>query len=118
TGTGIDLAGPLAYPHLVTAAVSDTRVLQSTAVPGEDYTIADPTVVIPAGSPSGTVVTIPIATLAKAGPAEALTINMTAACSDGCDGVTVDNSDPPTVVINAHNFPYLDPSLPIAERVD
>ncbi len=92
-------------------------MLQSTAKLGTDYTVASDTVVIPAGSPSGTEVMIPIDTIANPDPSVALTINTTAACTDGCDGVTVSNSDPPTVVINAHGFPYLDPSLPIGERV-
>ncbi len=117
-GTGIDLAGPLAYSHQAGASVTDTRVLQSTAVLGVDYVVLDNIVVIPAGSPSGTEVSIPIDTLPNPDPSVALTINMTAACTDGCAGVTVNNNDPPTVVINAHGFPYLDSSLPIAERVD
>jgi beta-glucosidase-like glycosyl hydrolase len=116
-GTGIDLADPLDNSHLAGAAVADTRVLQSTAVSGVDYTVPSNTVVIPAGSASGTEVTIPIDTLPNPNPSVALTINMTAACTVGCTGVTVNNNDPPTVVINAHGFPYLDSSLPIAARV-
>ena len=116
-GTGIDLDAALTLPHLAGATVTDTRVLQSTAVLGTDYTVASNTVVVPAGSPSGTVVTIPIATLPNPNPSVALTINTTLACTDGCTGVTVNNNDPSTVVINAHGFPYLDPSLSVAERV-
>ena len=93
-------------------------MLQSTAVLGTDYTVASNTVVIPAGSPSGTVVTIPIATLPNPNPSVALTINTTAACTDGCTGVTVNNNDPSTVVINAHGLPYLDPTLSVEERVN
>jgi beta-glucosidase len=79
--------------------------------------VASNTVVIPAGSPSGSIVTIPVTTLANPNPSVALTINTTLACTDGCDGVTVNNNDPSTVVINAHGFPYLDSSLSVAERV-
>ncbi len=117
-GTGVDLADALVNEHYASGQASDTRVLQSTAQLGTDYTVANDTVVFPAGSPSGTEVSIPIHTLPNASPSVALTINTTAACTDGCDGVTVNNSDPPTVVINAHGFPYLDSSLPIDERVN
>ena len=117
-GTGIDLADPLLYEHYASASVTDTRVLQSTAESGVDYVVADNTVVIPAGSPSWTEVFVAVDTLPNAAPSVALTINTSAACVDGCAGVTVNNNDPSTVVINAHGFPYLDPSLPIDQRVE
>jgi beta-glucosidase-like glycosyl hydrolase len=116
-GTGIDLSDPLVYSHQASANVADTRMLHSTAVLGVDYTVPANTVVIPAGSSSGTEVAIPIETLPNPDPSVALTINLTAACTEGCTGVTVNNNDPSTVVINAHGFPYLDPSLPVATRV-
>ena len=77
-GTGIGLDAPLGLSHLAGATVTDTRVLQSTAVLGIDYTVGSNTVVIPAGSPSGTVVTIPIATLPNPDLSVALTINTSA----------------------------------------
>lgn len=116
-GTGIDIADPLVYAHQAGASVNDTRVLQSTAMLGVDFAVLDNTAVIPAGSPSGTEVVIPIDTLPNPDPSVALTINTMATCTDGCAGVTVNNNDPSTVVINAHGFPYLDSSLPIADRV-
>lgn len=117
-GTGIDIEDPLVNSHPASAQASDTRMLPSTAQLGTDYTVPSNSVVIPAGSPSGTEVTIPVVTLANPNPSLALTINTKAECTAGCEGVTVDNNDPSTVVINAHGFPYLDPSLPIDERVD
>ena len=117
SGTGIDLDTPLTLPHNVGVSATDTRVLQSTAVLGTDYTVVSNTVIIPAGTLSGTIVTIPIVTLPNPNPSEALTINTIAACTVGCIGVTVNNNDPSTVVINAHGFPYLNSALPVADRV-
>jgi beta-glucosidase-like glycosyl hydrolase len=118
SGTGIDLTTALSVSHSVGQTVADTRVLPSTAVPGTDYIVPSNTLVIPAGSASGTEVTIPIITLPNPNASAALTINTTVACTSGCTGVTVNNNDPSTVVINAHGFPYLDKTLSVEERVD
>ena len=116
-GTGIDITPALTMDHFAGASVTDTRAVASTAVAGVDYSVPSATVVIPAGTPSGTVVTIPVVTAVNPNPSVALTINTTAACTAGCTGVTVNNNDPSTVVINAHGFPYLNPALPVADRV-
>jgi beta-glucosidase-like glycosyl hydrolase len=116
-GTGIDITPPLSFTHFAGATVTDTRALPSTAVAGVDYTVPSATVIIPAGSPSGTIVTIRVVTAVNPNPSVALTINTTAACTGGCTGVTVNNNDPSTVVINAHGFPYLNSSLSIPARV-
>jgi beta-glucosidase len=49
----------------------------------------------------------------------ALTVNTSVVCTSGCTGVstTAYSNDPTTVVINAHGFPYLNPALPVADRV-
>lgn len=96
------------------------RTLPSTATPGVDYTSpTSGTLTFPADTPSGTVVTIPVATAPNSAASVAKTINSTIACTSGCTGVSVSGftNDPPTVVINAHGFPYLDSSLPVQERV-
>jgi beta-glucosidase len=90
------------------------RSLPSTAVAGTDYKAASGTVTFPAGTPSGTTTTFPVVTLAASTPSEARTINI--ALQSSAPGVTV-SDDPPTVVIDAHGLPYLDPSLPISRRV-
>ena len=54
--------------HFAGVAVTDTRVVPSTAVAGVDYTVPSATVTIPAGSPSGTVVTIPVVTTVESEP--------------------------------------------------
>ena len=119
-GTGITLSAPLTIAHNPGVTVTDTRVLPSTAVLDTDYTVASNTVTFPNGSPSGTVLTVPVTTLPNPDPSVALTINTTIACTTGCTGPTPSlsyNNDPSTIVINAHGYPYLDKNLPIATRV-
>jgi beta-glucosidase len=93
---------------------SAQRSLPSTATPGTDYTAASGSVTFPAGTPSGTAKTFSVTTLAGHAPSEAKTINITLSTTDSAATVT---DDPPTVVIDAHGFPYLDSSLPISQRV-
>ncbi len=93
---------------------SAQRSLASTATPGTDYTSASGSITFPAGTASGTAKTFSVATLANHTPSEAKSINITLATTDSAANVT---GDPPTVVIDAHGFPYLDASLPISRRV-
>jgi beta-glucosidase len=83
-----------------------------TATAGTDYTDASGAVTFASGAASGTVKTFAVQTLPSTTPAEAKTIpiQLTATGAD----VTLDK---PVVVINAHGLPYLDPSLPVAQRV-
>src|SRR6201999_4460169 len=94
------------------------KTLPDTAVAGTDYTSASGTVTFPAGSTSGTVKTVDVSTLAVpgAGKAKTITVPFTATSANG--SAITNNQSPPTVVINAHGFPYLDASLPIDQRVD
>jgi beta-glucosidase len=93
---------------------SAARSLPSTATPGTDYTATSGSVTFPAGTPSGATMTFSVATLPSNAASEAKTINTTLSTSDSAANVT---NDPPTVVIDAHGFPYLDSSLPISQRV-
>src|SRR5690606_7362444 len=89
--------------------------LVATAEPGVDFELAPGTLEVPAGTPSGTVVSFPVKTF-RGGDAEyAKTITLR--LSSTSPGVTIPN-EPPSVVINAYGFPYLDSSLPIADRVE
>ena len=83
-----------------------------TGVAGTDYTDASGTVTFASGSASGTVQAFTVKTLPNSTPSEAKTIpvQLTATGAD----VTADK---PVVVVNAHGLPYLDKSLPIAQRV-
>lgn len=90
------------------------RSLPSTAAAGSDYTPASGTVTFPAGTPSGTTKTFSVTTLRNGSPSEAKTINVTLSSTDTAANVA---SDPPTVVIDAHGLPYLNPALPISRRV-
>jgi beta-glucosidase len=90
------------------------RTLPSTATPGSDYTPASGSVTFPAGTASGAVESFSVGTQHSGAPSVAKTINTSLSSSDPAATVT---NDPPTVVINAHGFPYLNASLPISRRV-
>jgi beta-glucosidase len=83
-----------------------------TATAGTDYTDASGTVTFASGAASGAVKTFTVQTLPNSTPSEAKTIpiQLTATGAD----VTLDKS---VVVINAHGLPYLNPNLPVAQRV-
>ncbi|HMC71065.1 MAG TPA: carbohydrate binding domain-containing protein, partial [Mycobacteriales bacterium] len=83
-----------------------------TAIAGTDYTDASGAVTFTSGAASGTVKTFTVQTLPNSTPAEAKTIPIQLTAS-GAD-VTLDK---PVVVINAHGLPYLNPNLPVAQRV-
>jgi beta-glucosidase len=97
---------------------ANLRTLPDTAVAGTDYAAASGTLVFPSGSASGTVMTIDVPTLAVAGAAKAKTILVPFTATSANGSAITNTQSPPTVVINAHGFPYLDASLPIAQRVD
>jgi beta-glucosidase len=83
-----------------------------TATAGTDYTDASGTVTFATGAASGSVKTFTVQTLPNSTPSEAKTIPIQLMAS-GAD-VTLDK---PVVVINAHQLPYLNPNLPVAQRV-
>lgn len=89
----------------------DWATADDTAVAGTDYTAASGTVTFPAGTTSGTTEVVAVDTLPAAGPSESrqLRIDLTSTTARVGDG--------PRVVVGAHDLPYLDPTLPDAERV-
>ncbi|MFZ0040336.1 MAG: glycoside hydrolase family 3 protein, partial [Solirubrobacteraceae bacterium] len=99
---------------LVVGSGSAARSLPSTAAAGTDYKSVSGSLTFPAGSASGSTMTFPVVTLTRNQASVAKTINFTLSSSDA--GVTVTDA-PPTVVIDAHGFPYLNASLPISQRV-
>jgi beta-glucosidase len=116
-GAPLDRPVTVAYQTGATLQVgsgSAARTLPSTANAGSDYQPASGTLTFPAGTSSGTTMSFPVVTLSSHTPWEAKTINTSLSSSDA--GVTV-KDDPPTVVIDAHGLPYLDPSLAIRQRV-
>ncbi len=94
---------------------SAARSLPSTAKPGSDYTPASGTVTFPAGTASGTSLSFDVHTLSSAPPSEAKSINIALSSADQATSAA---DDPPTVVIDAHGLPYLNPTLPISQRVN
>ena len=82
------------------------------ATAGTDYTPASGTWTIPAGTVSGTAQALTVMTLVdgEAETAETIPIEITAS------GASVP-ADLPMVVINAHGLPYLNPALPLQQRV-
>ncbi|WP_232421798.1 glycoside hydrolase family 3 N-terminal domain-containing protein [Nocardioides sp. Iso805N] len=82
------------------------------AVNGTDYTSVNTTVTFPSGTTSGTTMACDVPTLPGASQAQALQIPMTVTNPAITLPLTA-----PLVVIDAHGFPYLDKSLPIATRV-
>jgi beta-glucosidase len=119
-GTSLDRAIAVDYQTGTTTTAgsgSAAKTLPSTAVAGTDYTAATGSVSFPAGATAGTVINVPVQTLPNSTASVALTINM-ALTSDATNSGTVTiQNDPPTVVINAHGLPYLDPTLPVSTRV-
>ena len=93
---------------------SAAKTLDSTAVAGTDYNAAAGSVTFPAGTASGTTMTFDVVTLPHHQAAESKTINTSLSTSDTATKIV---NDPPTVVIDAHGFPYLNASLPIKQRV-
>lgn len=83
-----------------------------TAIAGSDYTDASGIVTFAAGAASGTVHTFTIQASPSTTASEAKTIPIQLSAT-GAD-VTLDK---PVVVINAHGLPYLNSSLPVAQRV-
>ncbi len=83
-----------------------------TAVAGTDFTPSSGTLTFAAGTPSGTTQTIAVHTTAGTPAATAKTIPVTLTPT----GATLSGPSP-VVVINAHGLPYLNASLPIAQRV-
>jgi beta-glucosidase len=83
-----------------------------TATAGTDYTDASGSLTFASGSASGTTQTFAVQTMPNTPASEAKTIPIQVTAT-GAD-VTIDK---PVVVINAHGLPYLDTSLPIAQRV-
>src|SRR3954471_18211446 len=83
-----------------------------TAVAGTDYTDASGAVTFSTGAASGSVKTFTVQTLPSTTASEAKTIPIQLSAT-GAD-VTLDK---PVVVINAHGLPYLNPNLPVAQRV-
>jgi len=96
---------------LASDVVVDWATADGTAVEGVDYDAASGTATFPAGSPSGTVQTVGVTTRASSGPAESRQLQVTLAST------TAKVGDGPRVVIGAHDLPYLDASLPTADRV-
>ena len=97
----------------------DVQTLPDTATAGVDYTQQAGTVTFPAGTASGTVQMIDVATAPDTSTgekAETVTVALGNPASNA--NLTLPAITPPTVVINAHDFPYLDASRPIPERVD
>ena len=116
-GQALDRAVTVDYQTGATLPVGSgaaARSLASTATAGSDYTPASGSVTFPAGSVSGTSLSFDVHTLAASAPSEAKTINIALSSSDTA---TDASSSPPSVVINAHGLPYLNPSLPISQRV-
>jgi beta-glucosidase len=103
---------------LTIGTTTNQKVLPDTAVAGTDYTAGGGTLVFPAGTVSGTVKTIDVPTLAVAGAAKGKTILLPFTATSANGSAVTNNQSPPTVVINAHGFPYLDATLPIADRVN
>ncbi|MBV1853905.1 glycoside hydrolase family 3 N-terminal domain-containing protein [Catellatospora tritici] len=83
-----------------------------TAVDGTDFHAATGTLTFPAGTASGTTQHVTVATIGgtPAAVGKTIPVKLTA------EGATL-GADTATVVINAHGLPYLDASLPTAQRV-
>jgi beta-glucosidase len=94
---------------------SASRSLVSTAAPGSDYTPASGDITFPAGTASGTSLSFDVHTLSASAPSEARSINIALSSTDTATNAT---DQPPTVVIDGHGLPYLDPTLPISQRVN
>jgi beta-glucosidase len=116
-GQPLDRPVTIAYQTGVPLTVgsgSAARTLPSTASAGHDYQPASGNVSFPAGTASGATRSFAVVTRPSGAPSVAKTINTSLSSSDPAVSVT---GDPPTVVINAHGLPYLNPALPISRRV-
>src|SRR3954451_9726522 len=122
TGADITVTYSVASGGSITFGTSpNQRTVPDTATSGTDYTPANGSVTFPAGTPSGTVKTFDVVTNADTTSpesAETVTANLSAQTSDPANWPVTTPNTPPTVVINAHGYPYLDSSLPIATRVN
>ncbi len=98
---------PLTAPVTVTYANGP-----GTATAGEHYDAFSGTLTFDAGTPSGTAQTIDVVTHATAEQDDARTVEVTL----GATGAAVGTS--PRVVLDAVGAPYLDATLPTAQRVD
>ena len=98
---------------LAKATTVDWSTGGGTAKDGTDYTAASGTLTFDAGTESGTTQTVDVATTAGTPAGEALTIPVTLKSA----GATAP-AEAPRVVVNAHGLPYLDATLPTAQRVD
>lgn len=116
----VDAGGSVEIPLTVTTAgdeplASDVSVdwstADGTAVEGTDYEAASGTVTFAAGTASGTAQSVTVSTSASSGAAESKEFAVTLAST------TAKVGDGPRVVIGAHDLPYLDASLPTADRV-
>jgi beta-glucosidase len=119
----VDQGASAALTVAVTTATGDALATEvtvqysagqgGTAVAGTNYTDFAGTLTFPAGAASGTSQAITISTLAVSGGDQARSIPI-ALASAGAQLPTAQ----PRVVINAHDLPYLDATLPDAARVD
>jgi beta-glucosidase len=98
---------PLDHPVTVNYSLGS-----GTAIAGTDYTDASGSVTFATGAASGSAQTFTVQTLPSSTSSEAKQIPIQLSAT-GAD-VTLDK---PVVVINAHGLPYLNPSLPVAQRV-
>jgi beta-glucosidase len=108
---GVVATQPGGTPLSATVTVTYT-VAGGTAVAGTDFVPASGTLTFPAGTASGTVQTIPVRTLGGRPPSIGKTIMVTITA----EGATLTTATA-TVVINAHGLPYLNPALPVRQRV-
>ncbi len=83
-----------------------------TAMAGRDYTARSGTLTFPAGSAAGATRSFTVATTTTTGAETAETVPVKLTVTGG----TLSGSQP-TIVINAHGLPYLDPSLTTKQRV-
>ncbi|WP_435860275.1 glycoside hydrolase family 3 N-terminal domain-containing protein [Streptomyces roseus] len=100
-------SGPLTEPVTVGYTTGG-----GTATPGADYKPLTGTLTFPAGTPSGTSRTVTVETAKDRDGETAETVPLK---------LTVTGARPPAedplVVIDAHGLPYLDPELPVRQRV-
>ncbi|MER7792497.1 glycoside hydrolase family 3 N-terminal domain-containing protein [Streptomyces sp. NPDC097640] len=104
-------SAPLGAPVTVDYA-TDADGAGATASPGEDYRPAEGSVTFPAGTASGASRTVEVVTARGGGaePAETVPLRLTVSGAKA-------PAEPPRVVIDAHGLPYLDPKLPVRQRV-
>ncbi|WP_423917320.1 glycoside hydrolase family 3 N-terminal domain-containing protein [Frigoribacterium sp. 2-23] len=89
----------------------DWSTADGSAVAGTDYDAVSGTATFAAGTASGTTQTVTVPTRASSGAAESKQFTVTLAST------TAKVGDGARVVIAAHDLPYLDASLPTADRV-